>query len=424
MAGARRRRTRRGRRRSNWPQQPPSHAPGRRSEPDWGAPPGRPPGRTYPGGRRRRFWGQPGRRGRRIALVLGTVVVLIIALVAGSYIWLDGKLNRSVTLPASAADLGRDELADHRLGHPVGPVPDAKGRAARRVRHRPNSDSLMLLHLGGPHAGADQHPARLLRGDPRPRREQDQRRPRVRRPQSLLMQTVENATGLTINHYMGIGFEGLVDVTNKVGGVYVCLKQPVQDSYSGVSLKAGCQTLNGTQALEFVRDRHSFATGDLQRIQDQRAFLKALLSKASSPGVFLNPFKALPFGSSAAGSISVDQGTHLYRPDQGRPGPARTRRPARSRSPTPTTRPRRARRSCGITPGPPSCSTRSRTTRPCRPVCSTAPPPAEPPPTPRPPPSRPLPLGRATPVGGGVISALPFSSVLVGFRGIRDSRAG
>ena len=84
------------------------------------------------------------------------------------------------------------------------------------------------------------------------------------------------------------------------------------DSDSGVNLKAGCQNLNGTQALAFVRDRHSFADEDLQRIEDQRAFLKALLDKATSPGVYLNPFTALPFGSTAASSISVDQGTHLY----------------------------------------------------------------------------------------------------------------
>ena len=62
----------------------------------------------------------------------------------------------------------------------------------------------------------------------------------------------------------------------------------------------------------FVRDRHSFATQDLQRIADQRAFLKALLNKATSPGVYLNPFTALPFASTAAGSISVDKGTNLY----------------------------------------------------------------------------------------------------------------
>jgi LCP family protein required for cell wall assembly len=296
---------------SNWPQQPPSQAPGHRAEPARGAPPGRPPGRTYQGGRRRRFWGQPGRRGRRIALVIGTVVVLIIALVAGSYIWLDGKLNRDVTLPASAVtSSGTNWLitgSDTRSG---------LSRTQKAQLHvgsdtDTNSDSLMLLHLGGPTPvlisiprdsyveipghGMNKINAALGIGGP-----------------SLLVQTVESATGLTINHYMGIGFEGLVDVTNKVGGVYVCLKSSVHDKNSGVNLNAGCQTLNGTQALEFVRDRHSFATGDLQRIQDQRAFLKALLSKATSPGVFLNPFKALPFGSSAAGSISVDQGTHLY----------------------------------------------------------------------------------------------------------------
>ena len=296
---------------SNWPQQPPSHAPGRRQDPGWGSPSGRPPGRTYQGGRRWRFWGQPGRRGRRIALVLTTVVVLIIALVAGSYIWLDGKLNRAVTLPTTAVtSSGTNWLitgSDTRSG---------LSRTQKAELHVGsdtdlNSDSLMLLHMGGPQPVLISIPRDSYVEIPGHSMNKINAALGIGGP-SLLIQTVENATGLKIDHYMGIGFEGLVDVTNKVGGVYICLKQPVQDTDSGVNLKAGCQTLNGTQALEFVRDRHSFATGDLQRVQDQRAFLKALLSKATSPGVFLNPFKALPFGSSAAGSISVDQGTHLY----------------------------------------------------------------------------------------------------------------
>ena len=289
--------------RSGWPDQP--AAPPRRGQP-YRAPSGPPPG-----GRRWRFWGQPGRRGRRITLVLCTVVILIIALVAGSYVWLDGKLNRSVTLPASTTtSAGQNWLitgSDTRSG---------LSRTEKDELHvgsdtDTNSDSLMLLHMGGPTPvlisiprdsyvpipghGSNKINAALGFGGP-----------------ALLVQTVESVTGLHINHYMGIGFEGLVDVTNKVGGVYICLKTAVHDQDSGVNLPAGCQTLNGTQALEFVRDRHSFATGDLQRIQDQREFLKALLSKATSPAVFLNPFRALPFGSSAASSISVDQGTHLY----------------------------------------------------------------------------------------------------------------
>jgi LCP family protein required for cell wall assembly len=290
--------------RSGWPDQPPA-APPRRGQP-YRAPSGPPPS-----SRRPRFWGQPGRRGRRITLVLCTVVILIIALVAGSYVWLDGKLNRSVTLPASTAtSAGQNWLitgSDTRSG---------LSRTEKDELHvgsdtDTNSDSLMLLHMGGPTPvlisiprdsyvpipghGYNKINAALGFGGP-----------------ALLVQTVESVTGLNINHYMGIGFEGLVDVTNKVGGVNVCLKTAVHDQNSGVNLPAGCQTLNGTQALEFVRDRDSFASGDLQRIQDQREFLKALLGKATSPAVFLNPFRALPFGSSAASSISVDQGTHLY----------------------------------------------------------------------------------------------------------------
>jgi LCP family protein required for cell wall assembly len=129
---------------------------------------------------------------------------------------------------------------------------------------------------------------------------------------ALVIQTLENVTGLHIDHYMGIGFSGLVSVVNGVGGVKVCLPAALQDSASGVNLPAGCHNLNGTQALAFVRDRHSFATQDLQRIEDQRAFLKALLSKATSPGVYLNPFTAFPFASASASSLAVDQGTHLY----------------------------------------------------------------------------------------------------------------
>ena len=98
---------------------------------------------------------------------------------------------------------------------------------------------------------------------------------------------------------------------NKIGGVHICLKTAIKDSYSGVNLSAGCHDLSGDQALAFVRDRHSFATGDLQRIQDQRVFISALLKKATSPGVYLNPVTALPFGSTAASSMSVDKGTGL-----------------------------------------------------------------------------------------------------------------
>jgi LCP family protein required for cell wall assembly len=263
------------------------------------------------GGRRWRFWGQPGRRGRRIALVIGTVVAVLAAGVVGTYFWLNGKLNTDVTLPAtSLTSAGTNWLitgSDSRAG---------LSRTERDALHvgsdegTLNSDSIMLLHLGSgrpvlisiprdsyvdiPGHGFNKLNAALAYGGAH-----------------LLIQTVENATGLKIDHYMGIGFGGLVAVVNKIGGVRICLKTALNDSDSGVHLPAGCHNLNGDQALAFVRDRHSFATGDLQRIQDQRAFLSALLNKATSPGVYLDPFTALPFGSTAAGSMSVDAGTSL-----------------------------------------------------------------------------------------------------------------
>lgn len=287
--------------RSSWPTQPPPVSVPRPAQP-------RVPSAA---GRRWRFWGQPGRRGRRIALIAGTVVVVLVATLAASYFWLDSKLNRSVALPAfSGPSAGQNWLivgSDSRQG-----LTDQQIRSLHVGFDfgTANSDSLMLLHTGTgrpvlisiprdsyvpiPGFGDNKINAALGFGGP-----------------SLLVKTVENVTGLRIDHYMGIGFGGLVSVVNQVGGVTICLPTALHDTDSGVNLKAGCQTLDGAQALAFVRDRHSFADEDLQRMQDQRAFLKALLDKATSPSVYLDPFTALPFGSAAASAISVDQGTHL-----------------------------------------------------------------------------------------------------------------
>jgi LCP family protein required for cell wall assembly len=235
----------------------------------------------------------------------------LLAGVAGSYFWLDSKLNRSVALPAfSGSSAGQNWLivgSDSRQGLTTKEIVQLHVGFDFGTS---DSDSLMLLHMGTgrpvlisiprdsyvpiPGHGSNKINAALAFGGP-----------------PLLVQTVENVTGLRIDHYMGIGFGGLVSVVNQVGGVYICLPTALHDYDSGANLKAGCQTLNGDQALAFVRDRHSFADEDLQRIEDQRAFLSALLKKATSPGVYLNPFTALPFGSAAASAISVDQGTHL-----------------------------------------------------------------------------------------------------------------
>lgn len=128
---------------------------------------------------------------------------------------------------------------------------------------------------------------------------------------SLLTRTVEEATGLRIDHFAQIGFGGFASMVDTIGGVRLCLPDPIKDPKAGLDLKAGCQTLNGPQALGYVRTR-AFANADLDRVRHQREFLAALVSQSATPGVLLNPFKAVPLGTNAVDTLTVDNGTHIW----------------------------------------------------------------------------------------------------------------
>ncbi len=99
----------------------------------------------------------------------------------------------------------------------------------------------------------------------------------------LMVRTVEQATGLQVNDYVEVDFLGFVKVINAVGGVNICLPFAVDDSYSGLHMSAGRHHVNGITALKFVRDRHSFALSDLQRIKDQQQLIASLVSEATQP---------------------------------------------------------------------------------------------------------------------------------------------
>ena len=128
---------------------------------------------------------------------------------------------------------------------------------------------------------------------------------------SLLVRTVEEVTGLHIDHYAEIGFGGFASMVDAVGGVRICVAQAINDGNAGLNIPAGCQTLNGAEALGYVRSR-KFATGDLERVQHQRQFLAALLSKVASAGTLINPFKSIPLGYDAVDALTVDNGSHIW----------------------------------------------------------------------------------------------------------------
>lgn len=127
----------------------------------------------------------------------------------------------------------------------------------------------------------------------------------------LLVRTIESISGIHIDHYAEIGFGGFANVVDAIGGIHVCLKEPLRDPKAGLRLKAGCQDLNGRQALGLVRTR-DFPNADLQRVINQRKVFAALMDKATSPGVLLNPFRLLPFVNGIVDSLTVDTNDHSW----------------------------------------------------------------------------------------------------------------
>jgi len=128
---------------------------------------------------------------------------------------------------------------------------------------------------------------------------------------ALLTQTVEQATGLRIDHYAEIGFSGFASVVDAIGGVSMCLDEPIDDPLAGVDLAPGCQMLNGPSALGYVRSRAT-PRADLDRMTHQRAFMTALFHRVSSPAVWSNPFRWYPLATSTADAITVAEGDHSW----------------------------------------------------------------------------------------------------------------
>lgn len=127
----------------------------------------------------------------------------------------------------------------------------------------------------------------------------------------LLAQTVEESTGLHLDHYAEIGFAGFGAVVDGLGGVRICPADPIDDPLAGINLAAGCQTVDGPDALGYVRSRAT-PRADLDRMVHQREFMSALLARAASPWVWLNPWRWYAVPHAAVEALTVDQDTHVW----------------------------------------------------------------------------------------------------------------
>ncbi|AOX65961.1 LCP family protein [Curtobacterium sp. NPDC087082] len=126
---------------------------------------------------------------------------------------------------------------------------------------------------------------------------------------SCVVDTVENLTGLSIPYAGLITFDGVIEMSNALGGVDVCVADPINDSYTNLHLTAGSHKLEGTDALAFLRTRHGVGDGsDLARISSQQVFLSALLRKVTSDGTLSNPITLYKLAGAALSNMTLSDG--------------------------------------------------------------------------------------------------------------------
>jgi LCP family protein required for cell wall assembly len=126
---------------------------------------------------------------------------------------------------------------------------------------------------------------------------------------TCLWKTVEQVTGIRIDHFIGIGLLGFVKVVNDLGGVNVCVPFNVKDTTSGLNLKEGEQHISGIQALAFWRTRENLGDGsDLERIQRDQFMSAQVVKGVLHSGLLSNPIKLLNVVSDAAASMTTDAG--------------------------------------------------------------------------------------------------------------------
>lgn len=294
-----------------YPPQPPSAYPPQPGPGRSGPPPGalrRPTSEVPPPAkakRKRRIgWKRP----------LAVLVVLFLVLPMCLYFWADSKLERIDAFPAAstrpAKTPGNDWLivgSDSRDG--LSRAQRAKLKTGQASGQR--TDTMMLLHI--PDSGGKPTLVSLPRDSYVPIPGHSPNRLNAAFAfggPKLLVQTVEDLTDIRIDHYAEIGFGGLFDLVNAVGGVNMCIDEAKKDPKAGLDIAKGCQTLDGAEALGIARSRAS-TRGDLDRVSNQRDLISALMDKVTSPTTLLNPFRMWKIAGKGVGSMAVDDDDHL-----------------------------------------------------------------------------------------------------------------
>lgn len=133
---------------------------------------------------------------------------------------------------------------------------------------------------------------------------------------SPLVRTIEDLTGLDVNHYAQVNIAGFRDIVDAIGGVEICIPDPIPfDPKTGIEIteeEVGMVKFDGERALRFVRSRN-YATGDFERIANQQKFMSAALNKVTSTGTFFRPKRIVDLYNAVGDNLVIDEGTKLSR---------------------------------------------------------------------------------------------------------------
>lgn len=285
-------------------------------------------------------------RARRVAVrvVQGAVALAsVLVLVATGYGYavvrqVSDGLVTSEALGEPAPPRGLDEAftallvgIDSRTdaaGNPLPPAVLAELRAGKDEGQF-NTDTIILLHVpAGPDPGASaisipRDAFVRIAGTDRPhkinsayRRGMDTvegtERQQREAGRQVLVRTVEQLTGIEVDHFAEINLAGFVEITEAIGGIPVCLNAPVREERSGVDLPAGYQLVSGADALAFVRQRRDLPGGDLDRVTRQQAFL-AGVARSALGGTLSDPAGLNRLVDTVTRYVVLDRGWDLDR---------------------------------------------------------------------------------------------------------------
>ncbi|MCH5672266.1 LCP family protein [Streptomyces gilvus] len=280
--------------------------------------------RRAPSGRRA---ARPPRRRRRVWRWIALALVLLVLAAGGVGYWLYSDLNGNIKgvdlekaigddrpekLPTSGQNLlvlGSDSRAGANASLNTGKVSGAR------------SDTALVIHIpeGRRKAVAVSIPRDTLVTRPECTAKNGSTLPSAKRVMfnsvyslagpACVVKTVEQMSGVRMDHFVEIDFAGFKGLVDAIGGVTVTVGQDIHDKSSGLDLAKGTHRLDGTQSLQFVRTRHGIGDGsDLGRIGLQQKFMIALLAEIKKQDLLGSPTKAYRIANSLTESLTTDSG--------------------------------------------------------------------------------------------------------------------